>query len=143
MSNTILAPGRMRPAEASWRTHAVLVESGTPRTALLAPAYWSAVAGRLRVLDRIEAMDDAATWVGVYLVRAVGPGEAVVVPLWSAELEGGAAMSPPAAARFEPRWRGHKNRWAVMEGEAVLREGMASREEAEIWIASHVKALAA
>lgn len=143
MSEKVLAPGRMRPAEASWRSHAVLVESGMAREALLAPSFWGAVAGRLRVLDRIEAMDDAATWVTVLMVRAVGQGEASVVPLWSVELENGAALSPPAAARFVARWRGHRNRWAVMEGETVLRDGMGSREEAELWIASHVKAMAA
>ena len=45
---------------------------------------------------------------------------------------------------FEVRWRGHRHKWAAMEGETVLREGMESREEAEAFIrnqpsvASHV-----
>lgn len=142
-NNRILLPGRMRPAEAMWRTHAVLVESGTDPSVILEPGFWSHVAGKLRPLDRIEAMDDAGIWVSLLIVRACSANEAVVAPIWTVELRSAAELSAPAEAAFRPLWRGHKHKWAVMQGDVVLREGMQSREEAETWIKSHTKALAA
>ncbi|MGE0151778.1 MAG: hypothetical protein AB7R90_04120 [Reyranellaceae bacterium] len=141
--NKALAPGRLRPAEAMWRTHAVLVESSLPREAILEPDFWGHVVSRLSPLDRIEVMDDGAAWLAVLLVRAVGEREAVVVPLWSAELRTTGSLSAPAGDDLRPRWGGHKAKWIVVRGETVLREGMTSREAAETWIRSHRKALAA
>jgi hypothetical protein len=134
----------MRPAEASWRTHGVLVEAGTEPGAILQPSFWGNVAGRLRPLDRIEVMDDAGAWLCVLLVRAVGPAEAVVAELWRREFAP-AAMLEQAPAAFEVRWVGHRNRWAVLRAadKSIVREGLQSREEAEEYIRSHVKALAA
>jgi hypothetical protein len=137
-----LAQTRMRPAEALWRTHAVLVESDVAQATLLAPGFWANVASRLRPLDRIEVMDDAATWLCVLLVRAVGEREVVVAPLWGAPLQTAGTLSEPAGEAMRPRWSGFGHRWTVVQGEAVLRSGMASREEAETWIRSHLKALA-
>lgn len=142
-NSKVLAAGRMRPAEAMWRTHAVLVETGTEPGAVLEAGFWSHVATKLRPLDRIEVMDDSATWVCALIVCAASASEAIVAPLWSAELKSDASLSAPAESAFRPRWMGHKRKWAVLKGENVLREGMQSREEAEIWISSHAKALAA
>lgn len=144
MNGKALVPGRMRPAEASWRTHGVLVEAGTAPAAILHPAFWGNVASRLRPLDRIEVMDDAGAWLVVLLVRAVGPAEAIVVELWRREFEAAAALAQTPAA-FEVRWVGHRNRWAVLRAvdKSIVREGLQSREEAEEYIRSHVKALAA
>ena len=138
-----LTPGRLRPAEACWRIHAVLVESGTKPEALLQPAFWSNVASKLRPLDRIEAMDDAGTWLCVLMVRATSATEAIVARLWSVELQSSATLAPPKESGFEVRWRGHRHKWSAMSGETVLREGMESREEAEHYIRDHAKALAA
>lgn len=140
----ILTPGRMRPAEASWRTHGVLVEAGTAREAILQPAFWGNVVQRLRPLDRIEVMDDQARWLAVLLVRAVGPSEAVVAPLWGVDFEA-ATLPREQAPEFEAKWMGHRSRWAVLRAadKSIVREGMQSRTEAEDYIRSHVKALAA
>jgi hypothetical protein len=138
-----LTPGRMRPAEACYRVHAVLVESGIARDAILVPAFWSNVAAKLRPLDRLEVMDDAGSWLAVLMVRAVSASEAIVAPLWSVELQSSAVLAPPKDIEFEARWRGHKNKWSVLQGDVVLREGMESREEAELYIRDHAKALAA
>jgi hypothetical protein len=137
-----LAQTRMRPAEASWRTHAVLVESDVMQATLLVPGFWANVASRLRPLDRLEVMDDGANWLCVLLVRAVSEREAVVAPLWRAELQSAATLSEPVGDAMRPRWGGFGHRWTVVQGDAVLRSGMASREEAETWLRSHLKALA-
>lgn len=142
MSNgNALAPGRLRPAEAMWRTHAVLAERELPQEAVLAPAFWSNVAGKLRPLDRIEVMDEDGRWLLVLLVRAVGEREAIVAPLWSAELQSQATLSAPAGEDMKPAWRGFKHKWTVVRGDTVLRTGMNAREEAEDWIRAHRKAL--
>lgn len=138
-----LTPGRMRPSEACWRVHAVLVESGTAPEAVMAPAFWSNVASRLRPLDRLEVMDDAGTWLMVLMVRATSASEAIVARLWSVALQSSATLAPPQESAFEVRWRGHRHKWSAMSGETVLREGMESREEAEHYIRDHAKALAA
>lgn len=144
MSIKPLTPGRLRPAEACWRTHGVLVEAGTARTAILEPGFWGNVVQRLRPLDRIEVIDEQGRWLAVLLVRAVGQSEAVVAPLWSVDFDE-AALPKEKAPEFEAKWIGHRSRWAVLRSidKSIVREGMQSREEAEEYIRSHVKALAA
>jgi hypothetical protein len=143
MSIKSLTPGRMRPAEASWRTYGVLVESHVPSESILEPGFWCHVAAKLRPLDRLEVMDDAGTWLAVLLVRAVGRREASVALLWSAELRPEIAPSAQGDEAIKPRWGGFKHKWTVVQGDTMLRQGMGSREEAEIWIRSHLKALEA
>ena len=138
-----LMPGRLRPTEAMWRTYGVLVESHVPSESILEPGFWCHVAAKLRPLDRLEVIDDAGTWLAVLLVRAVGQREASVTLLWSAELRPETALSGSTDEAMKPRWGGFKHRWTVVQGDNLLRQGMSSREEAETWIRSHLKALEA
>lgn len=139
-----LTPGRIRPAEAVYRSHFVLVEAGTDRATIFEPTFWAHVAAKLRPLDRLEIMDDEGSWLTMLIVRAVGRQEAVVTELWSANLSGAAAATH-VSVEFEAKWRGHKYKWSAvrLSDKAVMREDMETREEAEAYIRSHLKALAA
>lgn len=138
-----LSAGRMRPTEAMRQTYSVLVETGTPRDAILKPEFWAHVAAKLRPMDHIEVMDDAGTWLAVLMVRSTGRTEALVALLWSAELAAPAAVDLPA--EYTAEYKGLKAKWVVIRraDKTVIRDGMGSREEAESYIRSHVKAMAA
>lgn len=140
---TALTPGRFKPAESAFRTYFVLVEGATTRETVLHPSFWAHVASKLRVLDRIEVMDDHSTWIMSLLVRSVGRQEVLVTELWSKELVPASAAVIPS--EFEVRHRGNNYKWSVIRlaDKAVLKEFCQTREEAETWLRSHLKAMAA
>jgi hypothetical protein len=138
-----LSPGRIQHAESAYRTHAALVEANTSREAILESSFWVHVANKLRPLDTIRVMDDLGTWVVELIVRAVGAKEAIVAVLWSADLAKAPAIDMPA--EFKATYRGLKHKWSAVRAadNEVVRDGFGTREEAEVYIRSHVKALAA
>lgn len=137
-----LSPHGLKLAESIYRTYSVTVESVLPRDAILQPGFWANVAHKMRPLDRIEVMDAERNWLSVLFVRSVGTHQALVKELWRADLSPGPAAD--LSAEFEVIHRGPR-KWSVkrLSDKAILSENMETREEAEGWLRSNLKALAA
>lgn len=108
-------------------------------------SYWTHVARNLKPGNKIEVLaEDGAYW-ALLLVRAVGPRDASVAVLQHEELGGGLEIQGGLPSGFEVKWRGPNAMWSVVRSQdnEVIKDKMGTKEQANLYLQNHVKALAA
>lgn len=137
---TQLNPHRLQAAEFVRTVYRVVPEDLTPFEALLDPAYWAHVAAKLRPLDRIEVEAEDGSYTAMLIVRDAGRLFAKVAVLYKVNLdpvEVGASL--PIPSNYFVKFSGPILKWCVVRDKDRLREGVASRVEAEAWLREHLK----
>lgn len=147
-----LDAGRMEQREQRMVDYFVVVEEGTTRKEMKNPAFWAHVAHKLKPYFKINIACDDGTFYAEGLVLQVDRTWAIVHILeWHdlttkdvAQSQAAAAEMGDSADGFEIKHRGEHRKWTVIrksDREAV-KEGLATKAEALIWLAEHLKAAA-
>lgn len=118
-------------------------EAGTELEQVLDPAYWANIT-QLKPGVRIWVMPDDERWYAELLVRQAGQGFAKVHVLRKGELDA-IEIDPKLSADFDIEWRGAriKHRIVRKKDAKVMKEGLATAEDAQAWIRDHARAVAA
>jgi hypothetical protein len=135
---------RFREASFERTVWAATPEAGVALDSLLDPAYWAHVAKRLKPWDWIEVRaEDGAYWALLLVIDASATSAKVQV-LHRVELQAVKPEDAPAAP-FKADWGGptHKHRVLRLSDKQVMKTGFATKDEAEQWIKSHMRAMAA
>jgi hypothetical protein len=138
-----LHAGRFSLAETVRQPYFVRPEEGTKPEALLEPQYWAHVAPKLRPLDEITAVPDGGAWYARYLVLYATTNEAKVHLLEKVALS--EAAPADLASAYESKWRGPSAKFGVVNKDTkeVVKDGFETKDQADAFLAQHVKALAA
>jgi len=138
---TKLTAGRFKQAEFSRTLWSVFAEQGTLFEDVTKPAFWAHVAAKLKPLDRIEVFEESGKYWAELMVLSVGRMEARVIVLRKHDLQ---AQEVPTIdlGEYEVSWGGphRKHRIVRKSDKEVIRDGFGTKEEAQIWLADHLKA---
>jgi hypothetical protein len=144
MSNALIG-NRFKPAEyirQSW--HATPSADDTPES-ILDPKWWVHVGRQMKAGDRIEILPETHDWYAEAIVIDAGNtwGAKVAFVLGPVRLANDAAVEQ--SPDFEVKWAGPNAKFRVLRksDNAVVKDNCQTREEAESWVKSHRKALAA
>lgn len=101
---------------------------------MLRPVFWSHVAKKLRVGDRIEALSSDTTWFAELIVRAVAGLEVIVGELRHIQFD---SIGTRNAADYEVKWVSPTIGFRVtrLDDKAVVKEGLKSKEAVAAWMA--------
>jgi hypothetical protein len=110
---------------------------------LLRPESWAHVARKVEPFSRIEVLAEDGTWWAEYMILLVGPNWVKVALMRQHDFRAVAVQaSDPETleVNYIPA-----RKWRVLRKSdgAVLREGLATKEEANAWKQEHLKTMAA
>ena len=134
-------PLKLLPAEHARMVYSHAPEAGFDPAGLIEPGYWANVAKDLRVGDEIIVVPEDGAWRAHLFVRAIGKIEALVQCLSLVVL---GEEVEDAAGAYAVKFRG-RAKWSVVvdaSGE-VLKDGLATKEDAAAWMTQHTNAMAA
>lgn len=140
---TQLATDRIQLAQHMRNIWYVTPEYGTPVEALLEPQFWAHVSAKMKPRDRIEVDAEDGSYFVELRVEDAGRLFAKVVVLRRVDL------SPTEAAEqstdYKVMWAGPHAKWRIVRAvdKGLVKDGLESRQAAELYLASHVKAMAA
>lgn len=147
-----LAPNAtaFQQAEYERTVYVVRVEKGVdPKVLEQDPAYWAHHSPKLKPWDRLEVRAEDGTWYAEYLVLDSSRNwtrvrRIMFVALTTpdvAQTQANVMDAKQIAAQFEVKHRGSKG-WSVLRlsDGAVIKEGMAQRDDANAWLATFVQA---
>lgn len=139
-----LNAARFKGAQYARNLWCAIPEHGQTLDAMLAPIYWAHVAAQMTPGDKIEVRAEDGTWYAELYVVDRGRNWARVAPIFRVDLVADLGETPVEAAEYAVRWRGPHARFSVvrLKDGAVVKEGML-KDEAERYLRSHVKAMAA
>jgi hypothetical protein len=137
-----LTASRMKQAEFVRTIWSATPEHGTPFEALLEPGYWAHVAAFLKPNDRIEVLAEDGSYFAELIVRSTQRVSVVVTLLRKVDLESAAAEQEDA--EFAVKFRGAA-KWSIVrtKDNAVVKEHIPTRKDAERDLGDYLKALAA
>lgn len=125
------------------QTYRLTPPSGVELDDVLKPECWAHITRNLIFGSKVEVFAADGTWYAEMIVRSVGKTEAVMGML--SHVKFGATVSPIVEdAQHEIRMRGPR-KWSIIRKSdgAVIKEDIDTREQAEIALRNHMKALAA
>jgi len=134
-------PLKLLPVEHNRMTYFHAPEPGFDPEAMMEPGYWANVSKDLRAGDEIIVVPEDQSWRAHLFVRSAGKVEALVQCLSMVTL--GEDVSTQGGG-YEVKFRG-RAKWAVVvvaTGE-VVKDGLATKEDAAAWMVQHTKAMAA
>lgn len=137
---------RMKEAEFLRSLWVVTVETGTIRSDLLTPEFWSHVAYRFKPYDRIEVRCDDGLYFAEYLVLSCDRTWAKVKELsFIALTSEDIAMTQDELEIYEYKFRGPHGKHSIIRkhDKAVMIEKLDSKELAMDWLTNHKKVIAA
>lgn len=136
-----LTASRLKQAEFTRTIWSVEVEQDTPFEEITKPEFWAHVAAKLKPLNRIEVFEESGKYWAELIVLSTGKMEARVAVLRKIDLQ------TPAAAvvdlgEHEVNWGGphQKHRVVRKSDKEVVKDGFGTKEEAQQWLADHLKA---
>jgi hypothetical protein len=138
---------KIRRAEFDNTVWGATIAADTPFDEVLKPDYWANVSGPLKMKagDEIKIYPEEGHYFATLYVRDVGPLWVKVAVLHKIEFEKLDVESHDVNPNYRIEFRGARSaRFCVIrssDGFAV-KEGLASRGEASIWLNEHLKALA-
>lgn len=121
-----------------------MAREGITEQELLEPSYWAHNAEKMKMGDRIEVeSEDGSVFYELY-VKAVGRNWAQVLVMRKFEISSSAEL-PEEQKEFDIKFKGRISKWCVVriKDNAMLTEGLESKEEAALWVREHSKAVAA
>lgn len=138
-----LTINRFQSAEFTRHIWVVTPEHGTAFEDVLKPEYWSHVSAKMRPTDRIEVNAEDGSYFAELIIIAAGRQWAKVSVLRKVDLE--RATEGNGDAQFEVKWGGphHKYRVIRLSDGHVIKDSFPDKEEANKYIAQHIKTLAA
>ena len=133
---------QFKPAEFCRTVYSVTPEPGTTIKQMLEPGFWMHVSNKLRKGDRIEAVAEDGTWFAEFYVKSANKIEAYVVLMREVEL------SKPVQKLKDPDFvvkHVGGGKWRVLRtaDKAELQSGFKNKEEAQSWLDSYLKDIAA
>jgi TusA-related sulfurtransferase len=141
MTEASLNPNALIDAEFSRRVYCVNVLPSTTVEDLVNPNFWTHVAMKLRPGDMIEVLSDDKAFCAKLVVRSARRLDATVSLVYWKDLE--IADVSQIASEYEIVFRGAKSRWSILKGSDVLKSCFDTRNQAEAYLADHLKAIAA
>lgn len=132
-----LLRGQLHTSETAHNTWTAKPEAGVTREQMLRPAFWAHVARDLRVGDHIEVLSGDTSWFLELIVRACDGIEVVVGELRHVSFAAIASRNPDD---YEIAYKGPvaKHRITRRVDNVVIKEGIATKAEAEAWLASPI-----
>ena len=126
-------------AEYARLVHHYIASAGTSVEEITRPEFWSSMASLLSPWDRIEAAEESGAWWCELIVLSAGHGDAIVHLLREVPLPGIGAIGRKIASLpgHVVEYAGSHKKWAVRDGERVLRDGFPDQKAAELWLESH------
>jgi len=121
-----------------WRFNFI---NGTEKADLLRPAFWTHVAGNLRLGDTFNGMtDDGLMWFEGVVLNASGTSAVVHVTRADSVAK---VAAPGMDSEFVADFGGQHELWRVVRkaDRQVIRTGLATRDIANTWIRSHETSL--
>lgn len=139
--NAMLAPGRLSPFTHRNQIHNVTAEEGTPFEAVLDPQFFAHIAPKLRMYDEIRVTTDEGAYYARLLVLATGQTWAKVAKLEYIDLAGKSDATADPMSPYFVKFRGPVLKWSMLRraDDAVIKEGMENRGEAERYMADYVR----
>ncbi len=134
------------PAEFQRTVWHVFAESTLAPQDLLVPSYWAHVAEKLKPQHRIEVASESGDWWAEYFVLERGPKWARVALMREMDLRQVVSASPAKLTLddFEIKLRGMRKQSIVRKADKeVIKDGFESRQDAEDYLLSHLKSMAA
>lgn len=107
------------------------------------PSYWAHVASKMRPWDVVIARADDGAWFAVLLVLACDRQWAKVHILSEHNLTT-ADLSQSQNDAYQVKWQGPHAKFAVIRNsdKTVLKNGFQLRDDADLWVREHNKAMA-
>lgn len=140
----MLGEQRMELAEYLRQDWVATAEAGTLIDDVIDPGYWSHMASKMKLYDRIEVRMDTGDWLLELLVLDVGRNWARVVILHQHDLQpaDGESFVPD---RFTPKFRGPVLKWSVIRAadSHVLIDKLETKQAAVEWIDRYEKNIGA
>lgn len=139
----MLREGRIKLIEFARQTHHIVPEHGTKFDDILKETYWSMVAYKLKPCDLIEVHAEDGSYYAQLYVRSCGRNWAKVSPLMIAKFEDDVAT--PGDAEYKVEWKGPHRRFSVLRisDNEIIKDGFELREQADAYVKSHIKTMAA
>ncbi len=139
----VLDPQRKQGAEYVRNDWVVNAEQGTEVDDVLAPGYWSHVAGSLSAYDRIEVRIDTGEYLLELLVKQCGRNWAQVALLHHHDLIGEVKTGEAVDSDFEAVWKGPHLKWCVLRksDDQLLEQKLGTRGAADAWIISYERTI--
>lgn len=135
-----ILPSRIKLAEFARSVWNVTPEHGTTFEDVCRDEYWQMARNELRVGDRIELIAEDGAWYAELIVLCLKPRGVQVGAIRHVSFEDEAEQGA-GSEDFLVKWRSPRSRFAVMrkaDGQ-VLKEGFDQKEEAQSWLADHLK----
>lgn len=145
MSSLTITQNRFEQAEFVRAIHFATPDEGTTPEDVLKPEYWAHVASQLRPGSRIEVVPEDGAWFGEYYVAASSRNWAKVVPLRVVELASKIETPILEGAKHAITWGGQLQKYRIvrLSDKTVIKQGFATKAEAEKGLADYELALAA
>lgn len=136
-----LTAGRCKQAEFNRTLWSAYAEQGTPFEDVTKPSFWAHVAAKLKPLDRIEVYEETGKYWAELMVLSVGKMEARITVLRKHDLQASEPV-PLDLGEHEVNWGGPHNKHRVVRksDKEVIKSGFGTKEEAQLWLADHLKA---
>lgn len=137
-----LSPNGLSVAEYKRRNWFCEAVEGVTLDDVLKSEFWAHVAAKMTPFDRIEVVSFDGTWGADLVVLATGRTAAKVKQLHFYEFEGGYTDMSSVNTSHEIKHRGPR-KWSIirLSDNAVVKEGIPTREEADRALADYLKAL--
>lgn len=143
MATYKLSPAKLQPASHYRTRYAAVVDDGTSVDDLKRPEFWCHVANKLRQTDVIEVLPEDGSFFAELLVLKTGIGFAKVMLLRHVDLEGQETDGDSDLVHVQ--WKGPHRKHSVIrksDGE-ILRDGFATKADAEIFARDYERTVAA
>lgn len=140
---TQLATDRIQIAKHMRNVWYVTPEHGTPVEALLEPQFWAHVSAKMKPRDRIEVDAEDGSYFVELRVEDAGRLFAKVVVLRRVDLQPTEQVEQPSD--YKIMWAGPHAKWRIVRSKdkGLVKDGLETRTAAELYLASHAKAMAA
>ena len=130
---------QIQDAPVARNIHVVCPPQGTLIEDMLKSEYWAHVARQLHISDRIEAVPEDGAFFAEFYVADVGVNRASVVLLRMVNLHG--EELPVLATDYCIKWKGQNLKHTIIRisDQANVKEGFASKPDAETWLREYEK----
>ena len=145
-----LKASRFKSAELMRMIYTAVPEHGTEFEEILKPEYWAHVGHTMQPGSRIEVMPEDGSYFAELLVRDCRRLWASVALLRKVDFHDNEQIASQSAGgvSYSFQWRGPHAKHAVIRtapagNKDVMKEGFATRDQASVWLATHLSDIAA
>lgn len=126
-------------ADSAHVTHSATLTHETPYEAIFDPFFWSTVAKKIRIGDKIEIFaEDGTYYAEVIVVSCTAQWVKIKTIIEKVNLVDN-SEEPKEESGFEIKWRGPHKKFSVMKDKVVLQDGIDDKDTAISWLAEHKK----